>query len=1057
MGRRVTIGWFLILLVVRVSIAQSKPINTITSSEISNTIILPIQDNSSLIKSELTSQIDGRPVHFAKGIKVNITPETHGKWESRGKNELRWELIIKSPDAFSLNLGFNNFMLPEGSQLFLSDATGNDTKGPFTESDNKEHKEFWTPLIRGDEIHIVLVLPKDKREELIMNLTKVSHDYLDFASKISGSCNLDVICGEDDGYELVEQYRDIIRSVGAYHINGEATCTGSLVNNTLKDKKPYFLTADHCGVTSSTDASLVVYWNYQSSYCRELGSSINSEDGDGRFDQFTIGSILRASWEDSDFALLELESPVQEQFDPFYAGWNAEGAYPASAICIHHPAGEEKRISFEFDPLTSNNTVNFIYVNDWDIGTTEGGSSGAPLFNPSSQIIGQLKGGLASCSNDSYDRFGRFARSWVGNSFPSGSLKPWLDPENTGVLSIDGFEGDFFPSVEFSVLNICNETDQLLTIDVTTSNAYANFITIEVDNVPIGVTVSQISENITPGDKGMFILEIPSDIPFGSYPIEITTTDGINEGSVGITLNIYNEVPTSVALAFPTDEFINASTSQLLEWNEVDQAQDYQLELSEKDNFSTLVLQEQFNSETNTVTSGLMELTQYFWRVRSTNSCGEGDWSEIFSFTTAPLFCKTYKSEHGPIEIPEAGFNTIISEIFIENSLTLNDINVLNVDVEHSYISDLDIVLLSPDNERTSVLIQTPCGDDQNIFMGFDDQSSELVYPCPPINGEAYRPITPLSNLLNTDSEGAWSLQVSDTYNLDGGQFNSWEVEFCFTGVTEAVAINLEPGKSICVGQEASIRIYYDTKGSAMNAASLENIQGEIINFDDSFLPLNGSGVIDLVLTEPTELVMGFQDIYFKLGSLDEILLEIEQIESSEITSFSPDIEGLTTDRIGNFNWTASNSTGFIAEIARDPDFEDIEWQQEFGASVSSFNGPLIPNGTYYLRMSSLNACSQFYTPTYNFIIEGSVNTYETILNHIEIFPNPVDDLLIIDGNIDYQNVEVGIFDITGKQMKQFVFRSETHQTDVSQLKPGVYLIEIALEDERKAEKLIIF
>ena len=67
-------------------------------------------------------------------------------------------------------------------------------------------------------------------------------------------------------------------------------------------------------------------------------------------------------------------------------------------------------------------------VADWDEGTTEGGSSGSPLFKNGGRIIGQLRGGYASCSNDLADYYGAFYKSWDNGSTSSERLMDWLDP-----------------------------------------------------------------------------------------------------------------------------------------------------------------------------------------------------------------------------------------------------------------------------------------------------------------------------------------------------------------------------------------------------------------------------------------------------------------------------------------------------------------------------------------------------------------------------------------------------------------------------------------------------
>ena len=109
------------------------------------------------------------------------------------------------------------------------------------------------------------------------------------------------------------------------------------------------------------------------------------------------------------------------------------------------PDGDEKRISFEDDPVATTSYFSsvspgdgtHIYVEDWDLGTTEPGSSGSPLFDPNHRVIGQLHGGLAACGNDDPDWYGRFSVSWAGGGTNATRLSNWLDPGNTGALTVD--------------------------------------------------------------------------------------------------------------------------------------------------------------------------------------------------------------------------------------------------------------------------------------------------------------------------------------------------------------------------------------------------------------------------------------------------------------------------------------------------------------------------------------------------------------------------------------------------------------------------------------------
>jgi len=244
-------------------------------------------------------------------------------------------------------------------------------------------------------------------------------------------CNVNVACPEGD------EWRDQIRSVAMYTYSGSKQCTGVLVNNTAEDDTPYFLTANHCVSSPSQVASMIIYWNYQSSTC---GGTYGSKG------QWQSGAILRATYSDSDFTLVQLDDEPSMVFDVYYAGWDRSDTAPAGAVTIHHPNGDMKKISFENNPLsvtsylgsTSPGDGTHLRVVDWDLGTTESGSSGSPLFGPDKQVVGQLHGGYASCYNDESDWYGRFHTSWTGGGTASTRLSDWLDPNSISGMSLDG-------------------------------------------------------------------------------------------------------------------------------------------------------------------------------------------------------------------------------------------------------------------------------------------------------------------------------------------------------------------------------------------------------------------------------------------------------------------------------------------------------------------------------------------------------------------------------------------------------------------------------------------
>jgi hypothetical protein len=141
----------------------------------------------------------------------------------------------------------------------------------------------------------------------------------------------------------------------------------------------------------------------------------------------------------SDFALIQLSSTPPASYNVEYAGWDNSGSTPSSAVGIHHPSGDVKKICFENNAPYQSSTggAQVWWINQWELGVTEPGSSGSPLFDNNHRIIGQLYGGAAACSgsnnNGQYDFYGRFNVSWgLGAS-------SYLDPLNTGVSTLDSY------------------------------------------------------------------------------------------------------------------------------------------------------------------------------------------------------------------------------------------------------------------------------------------------------------------------------------------------------------------------------------------------------------------------------------------------------------------------------------------------------------------------------------------------------------------------------------------------------------------------------------------
>ncbi|MEL6652824.1 MAG: proprotein convertase P-domain-containing protein, partial [Bacteroidota bacterium] len=782
---------------------------------------LPKQDNQLLLEQELAARAPGRAPHFAASLPVAINPFTHGVWEDIGNEQMRWQMRIRSAKAKSLNLGFTDYFMPHGGSLMIYSSDKSIVRGPFSPADNEDHGQLWTPVIEGDELILEVTIPKKAQNQVLLQLAFVNHDFVGLL--ISGSCNVDVICGLLDGYGIVDDYRDIIRSVGVYSLNGSSTCTGFLINNTADDCQPFFMTADHCGTNSGNAPSMVVYWNYENSVCRTPNSPASGATGDGQLNQFNTGAVFRAGWSGSDFTLVELDDPVSPQYLPFFAGFDARNVPTGdSVIAIHHPNLEEKRISFEYDNTVIGNGTggtnpngNYVVVPDWDLGTTEGGSSGSPLFNKQKHVIGQLFGGGAACGNNLYDAYGWIHRSWTGGGTPTTRLQDWLDPGNTGNVVMDGRDCGSAVLTTRADVNVCKPGDALYNLRV--GSGFVDSVQMNLVGLPSGLNAQLFQNPTTPGATGNLTITNTSAIVAGTYTFDLISNDGINFDTTNLRLVVSDGSP-AVVLTSPLNATTGINPFPLLEWN-ASLLTEYEVELASDSTFSSLL-----NSAT--ILGGewrpgnLDEETTYYWRVRATNACGTGSYSPVRSFTTGALFCEGNASTNVPQIIPNA-VSTITSTLTINSPVSVGKLRVRNLNIDHSWIGDLTISLTSPQGTEVFLMDQIPCSS-SDIRVDFDDDASstyaDMVALCPftvpGING-IYQPLGSLADFSGEPIQGTWTLTITDNFFIDGGTLTGWELEIC--EVIPEVLYATPDTLQTCVGESASFSLQM---GDSFDAAS---------------------------------------------------------------------------------------------------------------------------------------------------------------------------------------------------------------------------------------------
>ncbi len=402
-------------------------------------ITLPEFDHDALLLEDIEEIDKNVPYRFGSPLDVNLNLNNSGLWENVEGGKL-WRLSITSKNAYSINLLYDKFILPKGAELHVYDKNNSTVLGAFTYLNNKSYETFSTAPTKGDVTILEYFEPNDVEFNGIIQIGRVVHAYKDVFYPDesrdygdSGSCNNNVNCPEFIDWEAEIRSVAMILSGGGFRL-----CTGSLVNNVRQDLTPYFLTANHC---LGGESNWIFMFNYESPAC-------NNQNGPT---YMTVqGSTLLNNSASSDYAILRLEEEIPDTYEVHYAGWDASGNTPSTPVGIHHPSGDIKKISFDYN--NASNAGNYWDVNNWEDGTTEPGSSGSPLFDGNThRIVGQLYGGTASCTSITYDTYGKVSSSW------NLGLRNFLDPDNTGTTVLDGMDAIDLPDPELAY-----DTEELL-------------------------------------------------------------------------------------------------------------------------------------------------------------------------------------------------------------------------------------------------------------------------------------------------------------------------------------------------------------------------------------------------------------------------------------------------------------------------------------------------------------------------------------------------------------------------------------------------------------------
>ncbi len=351
-----------------------------------------------------------------------------------------WAVTVTSPGAQAIRVHFTNFSLPPDTEMYFF-SLEDQAYGPHLGVGRNGNGDFWTRTISSDTGVIQLRYSGESARAALREISFEVSELGHIAGRVPSSperthdtwpCSSNVWCLVDakcvSGTPADPAKRAIAKMEWVIGMN-IYTCSGGLLADADPGTQiPYFLTANHC--TSTSIANLETWFNYTTDSCNGVCPHNRFTGGGPPSD--TIGFTLVASSPSSDATLGTLNQPPPA--GSVFLGWNAapvaftNGA-PLSRISNPNwgpQVYQQQSVNSGTGTCGALPRGNFIYSTRTN-GSQMGGSSGAPVVNSASEVVGQLYGCCGSncgdycdfASNQTVD--GAFAATWC-------SVADFLDP-----------------------------------------------------------------------------------------------------------------------------------------------------------------------------------------------------------------------------------------------------------------------------------------------------------------------------------------------------------------------------------------------------------------------------------------------------------------------------------------------------------------------------------------------------------------------------------------------------------------------------------------------------
>lgn len=403
----------------------------------------------SLTRDEITAVEQSRAIPLKIGVVKPLETEigiAAGQVRRAADGGLVWATTVRAEGAGAVRLHVQDMALPLNAELYVYSRNGL-AYGPYTGSGTDFTGDFWTPAVFGNEAILQLRLPREEDLRAVsFRITEAGLITERFAGRLREGFDTPVRHREKAGTDAAFPCDNPGCVVDATCTNVAIanpaklatakmewpsgryiyTCTGGLLSDNNPSQGNFFLTANHCLSSNKNAQNVSFYWRFATSSCNGTCPS------DGGWPYVTTGATVAASGRKGDFTLLQLTS--NPPAGSVFLGWTSAPVANTNGAALYRISNPNfgpqvyslHNVSTSAGTCTGWPRGERIYSRDIT-GATDGGSSGSPVLNAASQVVGQLTGSCGFNVNDPCDAE---SNATVDGAFAYyyNTVRPFLNP-----------------------------------------------------------------------------------------------------------------------------------------------------------------------------------------------------------------------------------------------------------------------------------------------------------------------------------------------------------------------------------------------------------------------------------------------------------------------------------------------------------------------------------------------------------------------------------------------------------------------------------------------------